>query len=59
MGQFLAESGATLGAEDEGPFVMRLLHFRRTFVEKMFAIHGKVEAFKLVFDSTYSDLLLV
>ena len=25
---------------------MRLLHFRRTFVEKMFAIHGKVEAFK-------------
>jgi hypothetical protein len=26
---------------------MRLLHFRRTFVEKMFAIHAKVEAFKL------------
>jgi len=25
---------------------MRLLHFRRTFVEKMFAIHGKVELFK-------------
>ena len=25
---------------------MRLLHFRRTFVEKMFAIHAKVEAFK-------------
>lgn len=25
---------------------MRLLHFRRTFVEKMFAIHGKVEIFK-------------
>ena len=23
---------------------MRLLHFRRTFVEKMFAIHGRVEA---------------
>ena len=22
---------------------MRLLHFRRTFVEKMFAIHSKVE----------------
>jgi hypothetical protein len=46
VGQFLAESGATLGAEDEGPFEMRLLHFRRTFVEKMFAIHAKVEAFK-------------
>jgi len=25
---------------------MRLLHFRRTFVEKMFAIHAKIEAFK-------------
>jgi hypothetical protein len=25
---------------------MRLLHFRRTFVEKMFAIHAKVEAYK-------------
>ena len=25
---------------------MPLLHFRRTFVEKMFAIHGKVELFK-------------
>jgi hypothetical protein len=25
---------------------MRLLHFRRTFVEKMFAIHAKVNAFK-------------
>ena len=25
---------------------MRLLHFRRTFVEKMFAIHAKVDAYK-------------
>ena len=25
---------------------MRLLHFRRTFVEKLFAIHSKVEKFK-------------
>jgi len=46
VGQFLEESGATLDADDEGPFEMRLLHFRRTFVEKMFAIHAKVEAFK-------------
>ena len=46
VGQFLQESGISLGAEDEGPFEMRLLHFRRTFVEKMFAIHAKVEAFK-------------
>jgi hypothetical protein len=46
VGQFLADTGTSLGAEDEGPFDMRLLHFRRTFVEKMFAIHAKVEAFK-------------
>lgn len=36
----------SLGTEDEGPFEMRLLHFRRTFVEKLFAIHSKVEKFK-------------
>lgn len=46
VGQFLGEQGRSLGAEDEGPFPMRLLHFRRTFVEKMFAIHKKVELFK-------------
>lgn len=32
----------SLGAEDEVPFEMPLLHFRRTFVEKLFAIHDKV-----------------
>lgn len=46
VGQFLQETGVSVGAEDEGPFEMRLLHFRRTFVEKMFAIHAKIEAFK-------------
>lgn len=40
--QFLRETGLSLGAADEGSFVMRLLHFRRTFVEKLFAIHAKV-----------------
>jgi Nucleotidyl transferase AbiEii toxin, Type IV TA system len=25
---------------------MTLLHFRRTFIEKLFAIHGKIERFK-------------
>jgi hypothetical protein len=29
-----------------GLFPMRLLHFRPTFVEKLFAIHAKVEMFK-------------
>lgn len=46
VGTFLEESGKSLGAEDEGPFPMRLLHFRRTFVEKMFAIHSKIELLK-------------
>ncbi len=46
VGQFLGQTGISLGADDEVAFEMRLLHFRRTFVEKMFAIHGKVEAFK-------------
>jgi hypothetical protein len=46
LGQFLAETSTTLGADDETSFPMRLLHFRRTFVEKMFAIHGKVELLK-------------
>jgi len=46
LGQFLEETGISLGADDEGRFSLRLLHFRRTFVEKMFAIHGKVELFK-------------
>ena len=43
---FLNETGQLLGAEDEEPFSMRLLHFRRTFVEKMFAIHSKIETYK-------------
>lgn len=46
LSQFLQERRTSLGAEDETPFPMRLLHFRRTFVEKMFAIHGKVELLK-------------
>jgi hypothetical protein len=46
LGQYFEENKLSLGAEDETPFVLRLLHFRRTFVEKMFAIHGKVELLK-------------
>ena len=46
LSQFLQETGFSMGAEDEGSFSMRLLHFRRTFVEKLFAIHGKVELLK-------------
>ena len=46
LSEFLREKGLSLGAEDEGGFSMRLLHFRRTFVEKLFAIHSKVELLK-------------
>lgn len=46
LAQFLAETGATLDAEDESAFPMNLLHFRRTFVEKLFTIHSKVEISK-------------
>jgi hypothetical protein len=44
LGQYLAEQGAGpfAGFEDLPGFEMSLLHFRRTFVEKMFALHGKV-----------------
>ena len=46
LGQYFEEKKQSLGAEDEGRFSLRLLHFRRTFVEKMFAIHSKVELLK-------------
>jgi hypothetical protein len=46
LGEFLETGSVSLGAEDEAKFSMRLLHFRRTFVEKMFAIHAKVELLK-------------
>jgi hypothetical protein len=46
LGAFLKEKRLSLGTEDEAGFAMRLLHFRRTFVEKLFAIHCKVELLK-------------
>jgi Nucleotidyl transferase AbiEii toxin, Type IV TA system len=46
LSEFIKETGVSLGAEDEGPFSMPLLHFRRTFVEKMFAIHARVQLLK-------------
>jgi hypothetical protein len=46
LSQFLQDNGLSLGAEDEERFPLRLLHFRRTFVEKMFALHSKVELLK-------------
>jgi len=42
LGEALDQAGVT-GADDQPPFTMRLLHFRRTFVEKLFTIHDRVE----------------
>jgi len=44
VGQFLQEEGAGELADDLVGFDMTLLHFRRTFVEKMFAISRKSRA---------------
>jgi hypothetical protein len=46
VAQFMNETNASVGADDEASFSMRLLHFRRTFVEKLFTIHGKIELYK-------------
>ena len=43
---FLAERALSRGAVDERGLTMRLLHFRGTFVEKLFAIRSKVELLK-------------
>ena len=45
IAQYLQKQGEGAIADDTTPFEMRVLHFRRTFVEKMFAIHGKVVRF--------------
>jgi hypothetical protein len=42
VAQFLHEHGQAEMADDLGGFEMALLHYRRTFVEKLFALHGKV-----------------
>lgn len=42
LAEYLLESSESLGASDEAPFTMRLLDFRRTFVEKLFAINQAV-----------------
>jgi hypothetical protein len=48
VGKTLVDRGVAgdLGVECVEPFEMKLLHFGRTFVEKLFAIHGKIERLK-------------
>jgi hypothetical protein len=47
LSEFLQNTGESLGAEDEVPFFMPLLHFRRTFVEKLFSLHSKIIQYQL------------
>lgn len=42
LAEKLIQAGIVTEQEDGRPFNVSLLHFRRTFVEKMFAIHDKV-----------------
>jgi hypothetical protein len=42
VADFLRDQDRLDMADDLEPFDMTLLHFRRTFVEKLFTIHGKV-----------------
>ena len=46
LAEFLRETNYSLNAEDEASFSLNLLHFRRTFVEKLFAIHAKVRQYQ-------------
>ena len=46
IGEFVAKDGQDAIATDTRPLDVRLLHFRLTFVERMFALHGKVERFR-------------
>jgi predicted nucleotidyltransferase component of viral defense system len=46
VGRFLTDTGQSVNADDEGPFTMKLLHFRRTFVEKLFTVHKIIAAFE-------------
>lgn len=43
VGEMLDARNVESGTDDRLPFEMRLLHFRRTFVEKLFTLHSRVE----------------
>ena len=65
VGRFLLEEGRGAMADDLLGFDMTLLHYRRTFVEKLFALHGKVvrlvdEGHPLTRDTRhYADLFVL
>jgi hypothetical protein len=65
VGRFLLEDGRGDMADDLLGFDMTLLHYRRTFVEKLFALHGKIvrlidEGHPLARDARhYADLFVL
>lgn len=46
VGEMLDSRNVESGTVDQPSFEMRLLHFRRTFVEKLFTLHSRVERAK-------------
>lgn len=46
LAEYLSRAGIEIGSPDTEPFEMRLLHFRRTFVEKLFAIDHAVTSMR-------------
>lgn len=42
LSEVLDEAEVDSGTDDREPFEMELLHFRRTFVEKLFTLHSRV-----------------
>lgn len=46
LGETLDSRNVDSGTDDRQHFEMRLLHFRRTFVEKLFTLHSRVERAK-------------
>jgi hypothetical protein len=46
VGRYLRSEGRADIADDIEPFTMTVLQFRRTFVEKLFIVHGLVERLK-------------
>ncbi len=46
IGEMLDVRNVDSGTSDRTPFDMKLLHFRRTFVEKLFTLHSRVERAK-------------
>ena len=43
LAELLINQGVRLDTDELDPFILPLLHFRRTFVEKLYALHHKVE----------------